>query len=172
MITVNSVKCQMQYTEDCSIINMMQELVYVRERDDVAAYFYVFCVHNLDQRVCVSWKCRCVSRLQELALTHSLRAHPCVTLHTVRTSQTLLGLQYAPRPDNQCSQTARTSAQHTVIKDQLADHVGDTTATHKIMPNCSQIGHYRTVDDVSDFALGAFFSASKYGSIPTLHQIL
>ena len=70
VITVNSVKCQMQYTEDCSIINMMQELVYVHERDDVAAYFYVFCVHNLDQRhgnAGVSRACRSL-------LSHSLTA--------------------------------------------------------------------------------------------------
>ena len=89
VITVNSVNCQMQCTERCSIVNMMQERVYVLEGENQTAHFHVFRVHNLDQRVCVTWKTRCVSCLQELVLSLTYCA---LTLHTARTSQTLLGL--------------------------------------------------------------------------------
>jgi len=131
VITVNSVKCQMQCTERCSIVNMMQERVHVHEGGGAAAYFHVFRVHNLDQRVCVTWKTRCVFsffRLQELALSLTARSRICVTLRTARTSQALLGLQDSPRSDSQCPQTAWTSAQRRVTQERVAAAWGGTTS--------------------------------------------
>ena len=131
VITVNSVKCQMQCTERCSIVNKMQERVHVHEGGGAAAYFDVFRVHNLDQRVCVTWKTRCVFsffRLQELALSLIARSRICVTLRTARTSQALLGLQDSPRSDSQCPQTAWTSAQRRVTQERVAAAWGGTTS--------------------------------------------
>ena len=65
LITVNSVVVERQEARRCSIVNMLQERIFVQEGvqgksqgNRHMAEFHVFRVHNLQTRLCVGWETR------------------------------------------------------------------------------------------------------------------